>query len=117
MNVLAINKLVFDGSEQDFYSFSVEVKCPFCSKDIVFLADDMTPMEEIDVKSLPKSFAKQLNLRRRAGGSIFENNKGLESYAIECQCGNCGGKCIVVAGMGEVQPTRFNVFVEGVVVE
>lgn len=114
MNVSTIKKLVFDGNEQDLYSFQVEIKCPACSKDISFLADDMIPMATIGAEPHPNSFAKQLKLRRRASGNIFENDKGLESYAIERPCGACDIKCIVIAGIGEIQHSRFNIFLEGV---
>ncbi len=40
MNILSINQLVFDGTEQDFYSFRVEVKCPKCFSNLSFLADE-----------------------------------------------------------------------------
>jgi ribosomal protein S27E len=115
MNILSINQLVFDGAEQDFYSFRVEVKCPVCDNNLSFLADDMVPMEDLNIGSLPKGFTKQLNLKRRAGGNIFENEKGLESYAMQCECKSCGNKSTVIVGIGEIQPTRFNVVVDGVV--
>jgi hypothetical protein len=110
-----LNKLIFDGSEQSFYSFKIEISCPSCGKEIIFLADDMFPMKEMNLKSFPKDFVKQLNLRRRANGKIFKNSHGLEAYAIECQCWDCEARFIVVAGIGEIQPSRFNVFLEGVV--
>jgi ribosomal protein S27E len=116
VKILAINQLVFDGIEQDFYSFCVEVKCPVCNNDLSFLADDMISMEDLNMSSFPKGFTKQLNLKRRAGGNILENEKGLESYAMECECKACGTKSTVIAGIGEIQPTRLNVVVDGVVI-
>ncbi|BDP33274.1 hypothetical protein D8T51_13755 [Vibrio vulnificus] len=117
MNILSINQLVFDGTEQDFYSFRVEVKCPKCFSNLSFLADDMIPIEDLNIGLFPKGFTKQLNLKRRAGGNVFENERGLVSYAMQCKCKSCGTKSAVIAGIGEIQPTRLNVVVEGVVAE
>ena len=114
MSALTINKLVFDGSEQDFYSFKIEIKCPICNSSLSFLADDMTPMENLNLKPLPKNFTKQLNLKRRSGGKIFEDKKGLETHSMECKCNNCRTRYIVFAGINEIQPSRFNVIIDGI---
>lgn len=114
MDIVVLNKLVFDGNEKDFYSFDVLVECPRCSQKITFLGDDMFPFSELDTNSLPKYFTKQLNLKRKSGEHVFENNKGLEVFVIECECESCGVNHIFFAGVGEIQPDRFNIFLEGV---
>jgi len=114
VNILTINKLVFDGTEQDFYSFKIKVACPVCNNDLSFLADDMVPMVDLNTKFLSMSFTKQLKLKRRPNGHIYENEKGLESYTKEYKCKNCETKCIIFAGIGETQPNRFNVIVDGI---
>jgi len=116
MTILAINKRVFDGDEQSFYAFRSTFQCPSCGKEIVFCADDMSPIEDVDLASLPKGFEKKLNLRHRAGETFFENHKGLRSHAVQCSCNDCSARLMVVAGIGEVQPSRFNVVVEGIIV-
>ncbi|ELP5727557.1 hypothetical protein QTV44_000751 [Vibrio vulnificus] len=116
MNILSIKHPVYDGAEQDFYSFRIDVKCPKCYSNLSFLVDDIIPIEGLNIGFFPKAFTKQLNLKRRSGGNVFENERGLVSYAMQCKCKSCGTKSAVIAGIGEIQPTRLNV-VEGVVAE
>ena len=111
------NELVFDGAESDFYSFQFEVECLHCKKVIDILADDMLPLEDISDKKLLKLLTKTFKLRRKVGGFNYENEKGLESYYTECSCNSCGNKNYVVASIGEIQPTRFQVCLDGILVK
>lgn len=109
------NKLVFDGEESDFYTFSIQYICSSCSQKDSILANDMIPLGKIDTNFLPKNSFKHLKLNRRSGGNTWLNSKGLRVYGKNCKCSQCGTNNLVIAGIGEVQPSRFIVTLEGII--
>lgn len=117
MRKIVLRDLVFDGVEEDLYSLKLRVGCPGCGSGVDFDADDLTPLGGADNSRLSNLLAKDFGLRRRSGGLGYENEKGLEAFFFGYRCMSCGAKGYVVASVGEIQPTRFQAILEGVLLE
>lgn len=115
MNLTPVEQLVFDGTENDFYVCKIDIECPRCGAHNSFLAQDMVRLVDFDAKTLPKGVERRLKLRRRSSSGSYEDARGLASYAYRLPCSGCGASIVAIAGIGEIQPARFNVVMNGLI--
>ncbi len=109
-----IKKKLFDGDQEDLIKFGWSTLCPHCKAKISFKTSDAISLNQARGGTLEMVIEKIPKLMIIALGDVrFFKFENLPVYYFTHECSNCSEKIILVAGMGEYQPTRFLLITAG----
>lgn len=108
------NRRIFDGDQERLMHFSWAIKCPTCNNNIPMETSDCQPFHELDHGTKETTLLALKKIKVIPAGDVtFYKIDDLPLYFFKILCTNCQSKIVGILGLGEYQPCRFMLILEG----
>lgn len=105
--------IIYDGDEPELYDHKHDFSCSNCNGVITYNVRGI-----ISPDKLPKSILSELiNNKSIKINDVFKTyniDKTFPAYVVREKCNKCSSEYIVLLGLKEIQPSRYNVVLKSI---